>query len=1052
MNPTFAFTAHPQHRRNTLIKNIDWASRTPSQTRCTRFPASVLLLLILSCGVVQHEEECRFEFISRTLTLTSADEKQRELTTCFCVNLRLSRHPPSVGSEDLSRSAKPGGATYPCICKYTTDWRFKNQVPRTLVSPSTLQIYNPSVAVPMPRFLNTYTGEFEWHDNPARVRYAILSHTWRSAADGGEQSLEDVKKLQSASFVPAQRHEVGSQSETLSDSPRLLRPTLDPTTSLLDHPHLSTKISQACLVARMNGFRLIWIDSCCIDKASSAELSEAINSMYELYRLSGACYVYLADVPDDDHPQALGSSFRFSRWHKRGWTLQELIAPERVIFLTSTWRFLGTRLSLATTLADITMISVDILVGRASVASISVAQRMSWASLRETTRVEDRAYSLLGIFGVHLSPIYGEGDNAFRRLQEEIIKTIPDQSIFAWGTSCTLHSLARGEVAGWIDPAPDPEVLAPSPWYFSRFLSSNVTSLSPAAFASRIGLAIGDVPPLHCVFTPQGVRVQLLCIDLTAIPQIFHVFARAMGRTSLCNDCARLGRAHMLALLQCEDSTGSLIALPLCRPPLRVGEHPGLAIATHIDCGRPLDHEPFRTVRLARTSLSEVLQHLLSKPAEVSLLSQQSRLSLTKSHVTIPKSIKLWPRFGTRSVLDVRFSPWCIEQLYALGLTISPLQSKDWIEEDEMMGQTTLSTCISFYTVEHGTWMARLAVINLHIVLHSLFSEHGDRSLQPDTAVCFTITHSLEMHRSEVVALGAAPPAQCTQKHRYRFSSLLPTNPLANVQSVLHFYRYSDSGLENKLVDARIFRASLELPFRSPQAGNSDVLWLHVEISENISSLPLPPGLGAHADRDDRERPTRPDSPNPEPGLDTTDLSWHAMTAFEDDTSTAYMGSSIAQGPLKGPGESSTHDAQDEGVHRDEASGDTAGGPQDDEPPSSSEPMVLSARHHVSGITKTPGSVILEAQPVSPETGSAHRGDVFRPPSSSYNSLEIIQRDNDALRAQTTDLAAQVAALTSQNAVLSSQIAEIFSRLKLSEQKTVRRAFNDAEDAISLPT
>lgn len=99
---------------------------------------------------------------------------------------------------------------------------------------------------------------------------------------------------------------------------------------------------------------------------------------------------------------------------------------------------------------------------------------------------------------------------------------------------------------------------------------------------------------------------------------------------------------------------------------------------------------------------------------------------------------------------------------------------------------------------------------------------------------------------------------------------------------------------------------------------------------------------------------------------------------------------------------------------------------------------MLSARHHV---TKTPGSVILEAQPVSPETGRAtHRGDISGPPSSSYSSLEIIQRDNDALRAQTTDLAAQVAALTSQNTVLSSQIAEIFSRLKLSEQKTVRRA------------
>lgn len=101
---------------------------------------------------------------------------------------------------------------------------------------------------------------------------------------------------------------------------------------------------------------------------------------------------------------------------------------------------------------------------------------------------------------------------------------------------------------------------------------------------------------------------------------------------------------------------------------------------------------------------------------------------------------------------------------------------------------------------------------------------------------------------------------------------------------------------------------------------------------------------------------------------------------------------------------------------------------------------MLSARHHVPGITKTPGSVILEAQPVSLETSRAHWGDISGSPSSSYNSLDIMQRDNDALRAQTTDLAAQVAALTSQNAVLSSQIAEIFSRLKLSEQKTVRRA------------
>ncbi|EIW51976.1 uncharacterized protein TRAVEDRAFT_86572, partial [Trametes versicolor FP-101664 SS1] len=185
-------------------------------------------------------------------------------------------------------------------------------------------------------------------------------------------------------------------------------------------------------IAREAGYRLVWIDSCCIDKASSSELSEAINSMFEWYSEADVCYAYLADVPDDEDPRLLDSVFRESRWHRRGWTLQELIAPERVIFLSCTWRFLGTKTGLASTLEQITNVDFAILTGRTTLTSISVAKRMSWAATRWTTRVEDRAYSLLGLFGVHMSPIYGEGANAFLRLQEEIIKTIPDQSIFAW--------------------------------------------------------------------------------------------------------------------------------------------------------------------------------------------------------------------------------------------------------------------------------------------------------------------------------------------------------------------------------------------------------------------------------------------------------------------------------------------------------------------------------------------------------------------------------------------------------------------------------------------
>lgn len=68
--------------------------------------------------------------------------------------------------------------------------------------------------------------------------------------------------------------------------------------SILFHPDLSGKIKAICKVARDAGYKLVWIDSACIDKSSSAELAEAINSMFDLYRLADVCYVYLVDVPE----------------------------------------------------------------------------------------------------------------------------------------------------------------------------------------------------------------------------------------------------------------------------------------------------------------------------------------------------------------------------------------------------------------------------------------------------------------------------------------------------------------------------------------------------------------------------------------------------------------------------------------------------------------------------------------------------------------------------------------------------------------------------------
>ena len=194
------------------------------------------------------------------------------------------------------------------------------------------------------------------------------------------------------------------------------------------------KIAKACSIAAASGYSYIWIDTCCIDKSSSAELSEAINSMFAWYQNSGECLAYLEDVDSSVDDPALHNILKSSKWFERGWTLQELIAPGNVGFYSRDWTFIGGKGSLRDTLSQITKIDIYLLVdGSVHLAGISVAKRMSWAAYRKTTRPEDMAYSLLGIFDVNMPLLYGEGGTkAFRRLQEEIMKVSSDQSILAW--------------------------------------------------------------------------------------------------------------------------------------------------------------------------------------------------------------------------------------------------------------------------------------------------------------------------------------------------------------------------------------------------------------------------------------------------------------------------------------------------------------------------------------------------------------------------------------------------------------------------------------------
>jgi hypothetical protein len=171
--------------------------------------------------------------------------------------------------------------------------------------------------------------------------------------------------------------------------------------------------------AACDGLEYFWVDTCCIDKSSSAELTEAINSMFLWYRKAVKCYVYLSDVSTSG---AVGNSVTFSdsRWFTRGWTLQELLAPAYVEFFSVEGDSLGTKSSRLQELATITGISVAAL-QRRDLAQFTVEERMNWTKTRVTTREEDMAYSLLGIFDVHMPLIYGEGrEKSFGRLQRAI--------------------------------------------------------------------------------------------------------------------------------------------------------------------------------------------------------------------------------------------------------------------------------------------------------------------------------------------------------------------------------------------------------------------------------------------------------------------------------------------------------------------------------------------------------------------------------------------------------------------------------------------------------
>ncbi|PVH74193.1 hypothetical protein DL98DRAFT_519426 [Cadophora sp. DSE1049] len=281
------------------------------------------------------------------------------------------------------------------------------------------------------------------------------------------------------------------------------------------------KIAKTCEIARRHGLMYAWVDTCCIDKSSSAELTESINSMYQWYSDAVVCYVFLEDLSIYGDPEELLAR---CRWFGRGWTLQELIAPQIVEFFDVGWNYRGSKTDFLQSISSCTGIQTHVLRGILPPKNCSIARRMSWAASRITTRVEDMAYCLLGIFDVNMPLLYGEGLKAFRRLQEEIVKRNNDLTIFAWETPQRYQEAVLG-------------LFAPSP---ESFVNSNKTDPFVDDFinfsVTNKGLFVSGDVPLRAVAQVLNNEHSMYALFLGRSRMDGGIYLRKIGPSLFCRD------------------------------------------------------------------------------------------------------------------------------------------------------------------------------------------------------------------------------------------------------------------------------------------------------------------------------------------------------------------------------------------------------------------------------------------------------------------------------------------------------------------------------------
>lgn len=310
--------------------------------------------------------------------------------------------------------------------------------------------------------------------------YAILLHRWIGSEITFEQLGGHIDQLRAAGTRP------------------------------LESPQ-QEKIRGACQTARAKGIRWVWIDTCCIDKSSTSELSESLNSMFRWYRDAKLCITYLSDVVRkgagrEDFANEVGHP---AVWFSRGWTLQELLAPRHLEFFDKNWDPIGDRAELAEQIEKITSIQSKYLKGETEdddPRDACIAAKFSWIAKRQTERDEDMAYSMLGLFGITMDPRYGEGWGAFMRLQKELLLSSKDESLFAWKMTQAedgLKLLSGGQAhqqESWTEN--EWGLLAPRPLWFKD--CSQMTVVCPGTRKQYIARHGGGVQ-----IQQHGVQISL---------------------------------------------------------------------------------------------------------------------------------------------------------------------------------------------------------------------------------------------------------------------------------------------------------------------------------------------------------------------------------------------------------------------------------------------------------------------------------------------------------------------------------------------------------------